>query len=264
VHLTAGCQLRPAKRPGKSPASVWQESLFPYAQPNLKFSHKLEKLGQPLTYRRMWRRIERLLSPVPMRPLLAKLDQNRLREIQIRYASSSEHYAKYLDLKRYLKLNIERVQQLKLQRSPPLDVLDLGCGGGFFLFILQRYGHRCLGLDIDEFPLFTDLTQLFDVPRKVWTIKAFEPLPDLGRKFDWITAFSTAFHGKQEQSWQWGAKEWKFFLDDLNCHLKPDGRIFFGLNPSYAGEYYTPEIAKLFQSRGAEIERAFILFPPRS
>jgi SAM-dependent methyltransferase len=199
-----------------------------------------------------------------MRPLLAKLDQNRLREIQIRYASSSEHYAKYLDLKRYLKLNIERVQQLKLQRSPPLDVLDLGCGGGFFLFILQRYGHRCLGLDIDEFPLFTDLTQLFDVPRKVWTIKAFEPLPDLGRKFDWITAFSTAFHGKQEQSWQWGAKEWKFFLDDLNCHLKPDGRIFFGLNPSYAGEYYTPEIAKLFQSRGAEIERAFILFPPRS
>jgi SAM-dependent methyltransferase len=262
--LTAGCQLRPAKRKhaGKSRASVWQESLFPYAQQNLKFSHKLKKLREPLTYRRMWRRIERLLHPVPMGPLLEKIDLNRLREIQARYASSSEHYAKYLDLERYLKLNIERVQQLKLHRSSPQEILDLGCGGGFFLFILQHYGHRCLGLDIDEFPLFTDLTQLLGVPRKVWTIKAFEPLPDLGRKFDWITAFSTAFHGKGEQSWQWSVEEWKFFLDDLDRRLKPGGRIFFGLNPSYAGEYYTPEIATLFQSRGAEIERAFVFFPP--
>ena len=191
-----------------------------------------------------------------MGPLLEKIDLNRLREIQARYASSSEHYAKYLDLERYLKLNIERVQQLKLQRSPPQDVLDLGCGGGFFLFILQHYGHRCLGLDIDEFPLFTDLTQLFGVPRKVWTIKAFEPLPDLGRKFDWITAFSTAFHGKGEQSWQWGVEEWKFFLDDLNRHLKPGGRIFFGLNPSYAGEYYTPEIAQAFSRAAARKSNA--------
>jgi SAM-dependent methyltransferase len=230
----------------------------------LKFSRKLKKLGEPLTYRRLWRRIERLIHPVPMGPLLEQIDLNRLREIQARYASSSEHYAKYLDLERYLKLNIERVQQLKLQRSLPQDVLDLGCGGGFFLFILQHYGHRCLGLDIDEFPLFTDLTQLFGVPRKVWTIKAFEPLPDLGRKFDWITAFSTAFHGKGEQSWQWGVEEWKFFLDDLNRHLKPGGRIFFGLNPAYDGEYYTPEILQFFLNHGAEIERAFIFFPPRS
>ena len=30
-------------------------------------------------------------------------------------------------------------------------------------------------------------------------------------------------------------EEWKFFLDDLDRHLKPGGRIFFGLNPSYTG-----------------------------
>ena len=195
--------------------------------------------------------------------MLAKIDQRRLAEIQARHASSSEFYAKYLDVPRYLELNIRRVQDLKLHRSPPQDVLDLGSGGGFFLFILKQYGHRCLGLDTDESPIFSELTELFGVPRKIWTIKAFEPLPDLGQKFDWITAYSTAFQGAHMHSWRWGAKEWEFFLDDLDRHLKPGGRIYFALNPSYAGEYYTPEILDLFLRRGAAVERENVLFPPK-
>jgi hypothetical protein len=43
-------------------------------------------------------------------------------------------------------------------------------------------------------------------------------------------------------------------------HLKPGGRIFFGLNPCYASEYYTPEVLNLFLARGAAVERAFIFF----
>jgi SAM-dependent methyltransferase len=228
----------------------------------LKFSHKIKKLGEALTYRRTWRRVQRRLHPISLRTLMAKIDQDRLRAIQTRYASSQEHYSKYIDVARYLRLNIERVQDLKLHRTAPQDVLDLGCGGGFFLFILKQFGHRCLGLDTDSFPLFRELTELFGVPRKIWTIRAFEPLPDFGRHFDWITAFSPAFQGIQTQSWRWGVAEWKFFLDDLTKHSKAGGRIFLGLNPCYGGQYYTPEILAHFRRRGAEIERERILFPP--
>jgi SAM-dependent methyltransferase len=228
----------------------------------LTFSHKIKKLGDALTYRRAWRRVQRRLHPISLRTLMAKIDQDHLRAIQARYASSQEHCAKYIDVERYLRLNIERVQDLNLHRTAPQAVLDLGCGGGFFLFILKQFGHRGLGLDIDEFPLFRELTELFGVPRKIWTIQAFEPLPDLAQTFDWIAAFSPAFQGTRGQPWRWGAAEWDFFLDDLKKYLKPDGRIFLALNPSYGGNYYTPEIADLFRQRGAEIERERVLFPP--
>jgi len=67
-------------------------------------------------------------------------------------------------------------------RSAPKRVLDLGCGGGFFLFILKGLGHSVLGLDVGLVSLFTELLELFGVPRVVWRIEAFEPLPDLGQK----------------------------------------------------------------------------------
>jgi SAM-dependent methyltransferase len=238
----------------------WRKRLRPG---EVKFSRKLTKLALPLTYRRTWRRVQRWLHPIRLQPLLAQIDHERLRAIQAQYASSSGHYAKYLEVEPQLKLNIQRVQDLKLHLSPPQEVLDIGSGGGFFLFIAKQFGHGCLGLDTDEFPVFGELTQLFGVPRKIWTIRAFEPLPDLGRKFDRITAFSTAFQGRHMHSWQWGPEEWRFFLDDLNRHLKPGGRIFFALNPAYAARYYTPEILDFFLSRGATVERENVLFPAR-
>lgn len=207
--------------------------------------------------------MERWLHPIPLRRLLAQIDHERLRDIQARYSSSSGHYAKYLDVERHLKLNIQRAQDLKLHRHPPQEVLDIGSGGGFFLFILKQFGHSGVGLDTDEFPVFSELMDLFGVTRKTWTIRAFEPLPDLGRKFDLITAFSAAFQGKDMHSWQWGAEEWRFFLDDLNRHLKTGGRIVFALNPSYQGRYYTPEILDLFLRHGAAVERENVLFPAK-
>jgi len=228
----------------------------------MKFSHKVAKLVQPLTYRRAWRRAERFLHPVPLEPLLAKIDSEDLAALQARYASSTEHYAKYADVKRWLRLNIVRAQDLKLHRCAPHAVLDLGCGGGFFLFVVQQLGHSGLGLDIDEFPLFTELLDLLHVERRIWTIRPREPLPDLGRKFDLVTAFSIDFNRESKRDWWWGPAEWAFFLDDLKCHLNPGGRIFLGLNPRNDGEYYTPELREFFLSRGASVERENVLFPP--
>jgi SAM-dependent methyltransferase len=226
----------------------------------MRFSHKVLKLAQPLTYRRAWRRAERFIHPLPLAPLLAQIDQARLAEIQARYGSSNEHYAKYADVERWLRLNIVRAQDLKLHRRLPQSVLDLGCGGGFFLFVLQQLGHTCLGLDIDEYPLFTELLDLLRAERRIWTIRPHEPLPDLGRKFDLITAFSVDFNRESKRNWWWGPSEWDFFLDDLERHLNPGGRIFLGLNPKGDGEYYTPELRQSFLARGASVERENILF----
>ncbi len=235
----------------------------------MKFSHKIAKLGQPLTYQRTWRKLKRGLHPVPLAPLMAKIDAERLHALQAHHLAMVKsatayprHYVKYLDVAAHLKLNIRRAQDLNFHRSPPQDVLDLGCGGGFFLFVLKQHGHSGLGLDIDAAPLFRDLVDLLGVERVVHEIRAFEPLPETGRRFDWITAFSTAFHGRIGETWRWGTKEWSFFLDDLKTRLKPGGRIFFGLNPAYAGDFYTPEIRELFLSRGAAVERENVLFPP--
>jgi SAM-dependent methyltransferase len=227
----------------------------------MKISRKISKLSQPLTYRRAWRRAQRSIFRLPLRPLRAGLDEERLREIREQYATSTAGHAKYADIDPWLRLNRERVQDLKLHRSAPKRVLDLGCGGGFFLFILKKLGHSVLGLDVDEVSLYRELLTVFDVPRVVWRIEAFEPLPDLGQKFDWITAFSINFNLYYPKERLWGPMEWDFLLHDLQQRqLAPGGRIFFGLNPTFGGDYYTSELRDLFLRRGADVERERIFF----
>src|SRR5204863_9357013 len=181
--------------------------------------HKLGKLANPVTYERAWRRAQRYLFPLPLRPIVAGLDEARLREIQARYREVPRGFAKYTDVDHYLRLNRERVQELRLHRVAQQRVLDLGCGGGFFLYILKRLGHDVLGLDTDEHALYGELTELFEVPRIVWRIKPFEPLSDLGRRFDWITAFSIGFDRNRPTNARWGSKEWDFLLRDFQGRL---------------------------------------------
>jgi SAM-dependent methyltransferase len=228
----------------------------------VKLSHKISKLGRAESYKRSWRRVQRTIHPIRLSTLLERLDPNKVREIQQRYASSPVQIAKYADVERYMKLNVERVQDLGLHRSSPQEILDLGCGGGFFLYICQQLGHRCLGLDLEWYPVFTDLLNLLGVERKTWEIKAFDPLPELGRKFDWITAFSTGFNRVKKNPWR--VPEWEFFLNDLEKHLRPGGKIFFALNPEgRGGRYYDATLREFFISRGAQIERERIFFNRR-
>jgi SAM-dependent methyltransferase len=221
----------------------------------VKFSRKLGKLVSRESYRRAWRRAQRSFYRLPFGPVLAGIDQNRLREIQRRRAGE-----KYADADHWLRVNRERVQDLKLHRSPPQRVLDLGCGGGYFLFILKRFNHRVLGLDVDREPLFRELLEVFGVRRVTFEIKPFEPLPDLQQRFDWITAFSIGFDRHPQTSARWGVKEWDFLLRDLQRQLAPNGKIYLAVNPLPDGSYLTPDVRDFFLKRGADIERERIFF----
>lgn len=233
----------------------------------MKLSESLAKIGQPLTYRRAWRSVRRIIYPIRLESLLARIDPTRLRELTAKYDALSpkapslwRHYAKYVDVEKHLRRNIQRAQDFNLHRLPPREILDIGCGGGFFLFVAQSLGHRGLGIDVGGIPVFDELVDLLEVDRLEYRITSFENLPDFRRKFHLITAFATAFHGGHEDSWRWGETEWDFFLADLKERLTPDGRIFFDLNAAYDGRYYTPEILKVFQKHGGVLERNHVSF----
>ena len=194
-----------------------------------------------------------------------KIDQNRLRDIQTRHASSTSRYAKYTDAGRWLKRNIGRIRGLGLDRSGPKEILDLGCGPGFFLFIAKQFGHSGIGVDVGHHEVCNELLDLFGVERKVWRIQAFELLPDFGRKFDLITAFSTAFHRSADESVAWGTDEWNFFLDDLfERQLKSGGRVFFDINSGKDKRYFPAAVRELFARRGAEIDGEFVSWKRKS
>jgi len=210
-------------------------------------------------HKRAWRRAQRALHPLPVAPFLEKVNRVRLEEIHRSYCDSGDPYAKYSDWEGWLQLNVRRAQDCGLHRSSGKRVLDLGCGGGYFLFVAQQLGHSCLGLDVDTCGLFNELIDLFAVRRKVWNIRAFEPLPELGEQFDLITAFAVNFN-VNENGLEWGPKEWDFFLDDLGRFLQPRGKMLFNLNRDKNGLYYTPALEAFFRQRHASVERENVMF----
>jgi SAM-dependent methyltransferase len=191
---------------------------------------------------------------------LDNIDIERLREIQRRRSGSTDRYAKYANVEHWLGINLPRVDELKLDRSAPKQILDLGCGAGFFLFLAKQFGHSGVGLDVGDYPLSNELIELFGVERLTWRIRAFEPLPDFGRQFDLITAFSAAFNRNQDETRGWNADEWQFFLNDLDRHLKSGGQILLEINSGKDKPYYPLEVREFFLKRGAWVEGERVYF----
>jgi SAM-dependent methyltransferase len=96
--------------------------------------------------------------------LLAQIDMQELDRIVQTYASREQSiWTKYLDARKWLTRNAKQVRKLGLVLNPPRDVLDLGCGAGYFLFVLKQLGSRVLGVDLDHDPIFNDMNRLFAV-----------------------------------------------------------------------------------------------------
>ncbi|HEY2103439.1 MAG TPA: class I SAM-dependent methyltransferase [Chthoniobacterales bacterium] len=195
--------------------------------------------------------------------IIASIDAAAFEEIRRKYAVEDPGDAppKYLDLETWMRINLQRVRELELDYAPPSTILDIGCGAGYFLYISRMLGHNVLGLDVDELPMFRELTELLRIPRVLARIEAFRPLPQFDRRFDLITAHLVCFNNHKSEG-LWGPAEWDYFLNDVALHLTPRGSVRLELNREYDGTYYTPELEKYFRERGAEVEFYRIIFNP--
>ena len=77
--------------------------------------------------------------------LLARIDRQELDRINKTYASGENSiWTKYLDTRKWIERSLQQVRRLGLVLNPPRDVLDLGCGSGYFLFAVKQLGARAL------------------------------------------------------------------------------------------------------------------------
>jgi SAM-dependent methyltransferase len=233
----------------------------------VRVSHKIQKLFSADAPRSLWEHLARWTHPVSAKRILRTIDQDKLNELRNRYPRrpDSPKINRFEDANYWVGINLKRVQDLWLDRSAPLRVLDLGCGSGFFLYLCQYFGHEAVGLDRDTNPLFRETTELLSVRRITADIEPEVPLPDLGENFDLITAYRICFQrlGRRDNGdWdEWSTKQWAFFLNDIRSRfLKPNGRLLLDFNPRLDGSYFDPAVRDYFASQGARFFRSKALF----
>ena len=231
----------------------------------VRFRHKIRKLVDGRSLASARKHTLRLLRTnrfsLDSKRVIETINPAGFEQIRQRYAIANPgaDWPKYLDLERWIGINIRRIRVLELDLARPKRILDLGCGAGYFLYIAQLLGHSGLGLDMDRVSMFREITRLLGVHRVVQRIEAFRPLPDFRQKFDLITAFMICFNDHKMPG-LWQVPEWEFFLHDLAKHLTPRGRVWLELNQEYDGTFYTPELKEFFQNRGARINEHKIIF----
>jgi SAM-dependent methyltransferase len=230
----------------------------------MNFSHKVKKLFSPDVLASLWEHTSRLAHPVDTNRILATIDQADFASLRDRfpYKEKSARINRFEDARYWVGINVERAQDIWLDRAPRLRILDLGCGAGWFLYVCKFFGHETLGLDTDNEPLFRATTERLGVKRVIARIEPGTPLPDLGQKFDLVTAHRVCFHrlgrGPDGQPREWSSVQWKFFIDDVRQNLlAPHGRLLLDFNPRRDGtSFFTPELRTCFRSEGARIFRS--------
>jgi len=235
----------------------------------MRFSHKLRKLTDPrliLSAKQHLGRLfltRRLIFRLDAEKIIASIDKRAFQAIYDRHAVENPGggWRKYLDLDRWIGINLRRVQELDLDWGRRKHILDIGSGAGYFLYISQGIGHDPVGLDIDEVPMYAEMIRALGVKRVLWRVNAFELLPAFEHKFDLITAFMICFNGHKSPA-LWGPKEWAFFLDDLETRLKPGGRVRLGFNAENDGNFYAENLRRFFVARGAEIDHDRVTLRP--
>jgi len=230
----------------------------------VRLSRKFKKLFSFDAAQSLWEHACRWTHPMDAQRFLDRLDPAAWRHLRELYPARPEALGinRYDDAAYWVTINVERAQDLWLDRSPPLRILDLGCGAGYFLYVCQSLGHEGLGLDTFDEPLFHGTTALLHVRRVLARIDAQVPLPDLDGKFDLVTAHRVCFHRVERlgnHDWkEWAPADWEFFINDIRTRfLRLDGRLLLDFNPRRDGSsFFTPELRSCFGSLGARIFRS--------
>jgi SAM-dependent methyltransferase len=227
----------------------------------VEFLRKIEKLRTGEAFGSLVDAYYRRRRPLNPGEMVRELESKGFEQIRAKYANPDDQkgWPKYVDAAHRLELAIKQARFLRLDRPKPRRVLDIGSGAGYFLFVCRQLGHVVMGLDLDWPPMYAEMFQLLNMPRKVWRIEPFQPLPKLETPFDLVTGFAVCFNAHGSNS-VWRVKEWEFFLDDVRKNvLSSKGEIYFELNPEPWG-YYTPEVGDFFRQQGASVEGKRIWF----
>jgi SAM-dependent methyltransferase len=238
----------------------------------MRLSRKFQKLFAFDWLQSLWEHACRWIHPVSSRRILATLDRTEFANLRERYPyrPDARKINAYEDAAYWIGINVERAQDLWLDRTPPLRILDLGCGAGYFLYVCRFFGHEGLGLDTDEDPLFGGITELLNIRRVISRIHSCVPLPDLGEKFDLVTAHRVCFHRINRApsgEWnEWTPADWEFFINDIRTKfLKPNGRLLLDFNPRRDGSsFFTSALRACFLTKGARIFRSKALLAAES
>ena len=171
--------------------------------------------------------------------------------------------AKYTDYPSWLPFNVVRVGALALHRSRPLRLLDIGCGPGYFLAAAKACGHEVYGIDAPaniltevEARVYSELLAALGCDRQVspLLIERYVPMGLAQRDLDLMTAYWICFN-RHRQLDEWGAAEWRFWVEDAKAHLRPGGVVHLELNvnPERYGalQWYDQETLEFFRSVGS-------------
>ena len=229
----------------------------------MRLSQKIQKLFSVDAGQSLWEHLSRSAHPVNAKRILATIDRSELERLRERYPyrPNARKINAYEDAAYWIGVNIKRAQDLWLDRSPALQILDLGCGPGYFLYLCRLFGHDGLGFDPAEDPFFQGTIEFFKVQRVIGRIEPQTPLPDLGRKFDLVTGHRVCFHRlarTENAGWaEWTLGDWEFFITDIRTRfLKPKGRLLLEFNRRQDGSsFFTDELRAFFESQGARIFR---------
>lgn len=190
----------------------------------------------------------------------AAIDQTKFQEVIASHASEGYDSYKYFDKQQWLRAKMMRVIELGLDKSPPLSVLDIGCGAGYFLYSCKHLGHDVHGIDLPDYAFYRDMIALWGVPRTGFRVEPYKPLPALGKRFDVVTAHQICFNGHKTEH-MWGPDEWDYMLNDLQENLlEPGGTIALEFNEEPGIGFYTKEVRQYFESRSARIFRGRVYF----
>jgi len=235
------------------------------SDPTKPVAERLTALGRTLWWHPHRREIMR-----DLRALVATVDEPRLDALRREYAermrkaSAASRY-KYFDVVFHTLQKLLLVRELGLHEGPSRRVLDIGTGGGHLPLVCRFYGHDAVGIDVGD-AFYDRLAACFGVQRTVVRVEAGTKLPDLGGRFDVVTACDIAFNEKRAGKTRgvfWSLPDWRFFLNDLSVNqLRTPGEIYLKLNKEARGRIlgvahraYSRDALVLAARNGAEVSR---------
>lgn len=168
-------------------------------------------------------------------------------------------FAKYADFAYWAYRSVLRAEWLELDRSPPIDLLDIGMGAGSFGMVAKSMGHRVAGTDLDR-PWYRDFDRIARVERIIAPVRRGERYRPIDRKFDLITAMLPNFHRRKAggRIEYWTMEDWRLFLGNLvGDLLKSGGRIYLSMPSDRLddGTVTPSELLAWSERRGAKVER---------